>query len=225
MNNQNCYRIVSVKKRRKHIAAIGLEPPVSPEELKCERDDRGFILLDLSLMEDGIVAENMVLGFDDIVRLVEESYYRQAKSRAVWYLSSGDHSQKGLMRKLMRLYPEYACRRAVDKMCELGYIDDEKYARNTCEVLAARGMSDSAIVSKLIANGVSPALAKACVADAENDQAEQLDLIIRKKYINKLGDEDSVRKTVNALARRGFSFGDIRAAIKKYTDTEINEEC
>lgn len=225
MNNSELYRIVSVRKRRKHIAAIAVTPAVSPEELKCERDEKGLILLDFSLAEDGLISENMQFQLEDLSRLIEESYYRKAKSRAVWYLSSADHSEKGLLRKLMRYFPEDASRKAVEKMAELGYIDDEKFARNTCEILSSRGLSDSAMVSKLIAAGVSPALAKETVRNAGNDPAEQIELIIRKKYINKLRDEDSIRRTVNALARRGFSFGDIRAAIRKFTDTEINEEC
>lgn len=225
MNNPFTYRIISIKQRRKHIAAIKFEPEFSPQGCRLEKDDKGLLLLDISLWEDGLIAENMELSEEEILALSAESYYRKAKSRALWQLSVASHSKKGLYKKLIRLYPEEACQKAVDKMEELGYIDDEKYAKNACEVLSSRGLSNSAIVAKLIASGVPSPLAKECVNDAANDQLEQIDYIIQKKYINRLGDEKSVEKVVAALARRGFSFRDIRSAIKKYTDTEFYEEC
>ena len=225
MNNPNIYRVISVKKRRKHLCAVVLEPVLELSDVQYEKDDKGTLLLDFSLAEDGIVAENMQLGETDIIGLVNESYYRKAKSRALWYLSSADQSRRGLIRKLSRTFPAAACEKAVDKMCEMGYIDDEKFAKSQCEILAARGLSNSGIVSKLISYGVSPALAKECVQEAETDQVAQIENLIQKKYRNKLGDDDSVRRTVSALARRGFSFSDIRAAIKKFTDTQIDEEC
>ena len=225
MNNQNPYRVVSIKPRRKHIVALKLEPDIEKGEIKCETDEKGHLLLDLSLLEDGIISENMLLDFEGIEALVNESYFRKAKSKALWHLSTGDHSKKGLLRKLMRCYPEAACIKAVERMCDLGYIDDEKFARNSCEVLSSRGLSNSAIISKLVSLGVASDLAKECVRNAGNDQIEQIDMIIKKRYINKLSDAKSIEKTIAALARRGFSFSDIRAAIKKYTDTEFNEEC
>lgn len=225
MNNFEFYSVLSVKRRRKHIAAVCVSPEVSEQELPCSRDKNGWLQVDLSLMEDGIIAEGMRLDFEELRALTEESYRRKAKDRALWYLSAADHSKKGLKRKLTRYFPEYAADFAVDRMCELGYINDEKYAKNTCEILNARGMSANAIVSKLVASGVPSQLAKEVVRESDTDQVGQIELLIEKKYKNKLGDEDSVRRTVNSLARRGFSFSDIKTAIKKYTDTDFNEEC
>ena len=68
-------------------------------------------------------------------------------------------------------------------------------------------------------------MAKECVKNAENDPVVQIKSLIDKKYKNKLGDPQAITKTINALARRGFAFSDIRAALKNFTDTELNEEC
>lgn len=225
MNNTNRYHILSVRKRRKHVAAVAIQPALELDEIKWESDEKGMLLLDLSLLEDGVIAQGMSLTYDEMAELIKESYCRKAKSRALWYLSSADHSQKGLKRKLMRYYPEYACESAVERMAQLGYIDDEKFARNTCEVLSARGMSDQAMVSKLISLGVDSRLAKECVFAASNDPTQQIDTLIKKLYARKLQNPENVPKVVAALARRGFKFSDIKTAIGKYTETEIDEEC
>lgn len=224
MNNSHLYSVLSVKKRRKHIAGVALCPEL-PEETKCERDKAGLWAVDLSLMEEGIIAEGMKLSLEQVEELIRESCCRKAKDRAVWYLSSADHSEKGLKRKLMRYFPEYAAEYAVNRMCELGYINDEKYARNACEMLINRGLSSRAIVSKLVSCGVSPVLAKSVVEETDTDQVEQITALIERKFRNRLSDEDSVRRTVNSLARRGFSFSDIKTALRKYTDTDLSEEC
>lgn len=225
MNNSGMYLIVSAKKRRKHIVAVETNPAANEQDFKCDRDEKGLLLLDLSLLEDGIVAQGLLLSGEDLADIIKESYCRKAKSRAIWYLSSADHSKKGLKRKLMRYFPEYAAESAINRMEELGYIDDEKFARSACEVYAAKGMSDSAIVSKLVSQGVDSALAKECVAGSSNDPAQQIELIINKHYARKLQNPENLPKVVAALARRGFRFSDIKSVLKNYTETEIDEEC
>ncbi len=224
MTDTSTYRVLSVKKRRRNFAAVRLSAELSPEQIKCERDTEGALLIDYSLAEEGRVADGRELTFDDIAAPVEESYIRRAVNRALWFLSSADCSAKALYNKLRRAFPDYAASRAVERMTELGYVDDERFARRLCEAMTQRGVSERELIGKLISKGIPANIARSCVRETEADPAEQLKLLIEKKYLGALSDESSVRRTVNALARKGFEFSDIRAALKDYIDFDNSED-
>ena len=42
--------------------------------------------------------------------------------------------------------------------------------------------------------------------------------LIEKKYAQKLGDKENYQKVYAALVRRGFSYGDVSRALKKYLE-------
>ena len=52
----------------------------------------------------------------------------------------------------------------------------------------------------------------------------QIKELLKTKYRTRLGSEDGVRKTFAALQRKGFSYGDIRAALSEYSEKLENCE-
>ena len=58
----------------------------------------------------------------------------------------------------------------------------------------------------------------------EPDNVQTIVDIIRKKYYNKLVDEKSRQKVVAALVRLGYSFSDIRQAMREFSSDEFYEE-
>ena len=55
--------------------------------------------------------------------------------------------------------------------------------------------------------------------DNENaDEGAQIAELIRKKYRTKIESENGVRKVYSALIRKGFSYGAVRDALKKYSE-------
>ena len=61
-------------------------------------------------------------------QIKSEEEYRKAKERALYLLDYKDYSYVELFHKLEKNYSEETCYRVMDKMVELGTINDRRYA-------------------------------------------------------------------------------------------------
>lgn len=185
-------------------------------------EDGSEVLLDSEL----IIIENVKVGadIDDIEHLLYLSDFKRAKSRALWYLSRSDHSEKALLEKLVRGgFSEIACADAVTRMKELGLINDEIYASRMAEYLQANGISKRETEYKLINKGISRELAH-ILTQSEDNECEKIKYLLEHKYSNKLKDEESVKKVFAALIRKGFSYSDVKSALKEYSEEILYSE-
>ncbi|MBE6769783.1 MAG: regulatory protein RecX [Ruminococcaceae bacterium] len=147
------------------------------------------------------------------------SDFIRARSRALWYLSRSDHSEKALLDKLKRAgFKKETAQRAVCRLKESGLINDEALALRLAENYLRENRSKRECEQKLILKGIPRDLAKAALEKYETDEKAQIEALIEKKYKNKVGDEENLRRTVAALMRKGFKFSDIKAALKKYSN-------
>jgi regulatory protein len=197
-------KILSIKKDKKHLDRIVLE-------------DGTELLIDSDLTE----AKKLSSGIDisDPEALKYESDYIRAKSRALWYLSRSDHSEKALKDKLMAAgFDSNACEEACERMAELDLINDERYARRLVEYLSASGSSKREIAFKLSSKGISSDIARQILLEDESDEGQKILMLIERKYKNKLSNEADIEKVFAALIRKGFSFSDVRAALKDYSE-------
>lgn len=203
-------KIVALQNRRKCLTALKLE---NGEELLL--DTEIVIIRDL---KPGVF-------IDDPDALLYESDYKRAKSCALWYLSRGDLTEKGLLEKLRNAgFGQKATEDAVERMKELALIDDEKFARRTAEILESSGSSEKEIYFKLINKGVPSDLAKEVLFESETDESEKIKGLLYTKYQSKLSTEEGVQKVIAALARKGFSFSDIKDALRGYMEEITYEE-
>lgn len=160
------------------------------------------------------------------------AFYQAVGSRCAFIaglrlLSYHDSSKKQLLQKLMQKghRQEYAFA-AVDRLEELRYIDDERFAENLAGQLAERkGMSNRGIKSELFRHGISSEIADIVIEGLDNDPILRIIDIINKKYVRNLSDEKGIRKTVSELQRLGYSWSDIKSALRQIEiDTEVNED-
>ena len=156
--------------------------------------------------------------------LKKESDLDRAKSRALWYISRGDHSKKALFDKLRRAFPPEAAEAAVERMCELGLIDDRRYAEQLAKSMSDGNRSKREILRKLFEKGIPNEVAKEAVDALECDAVAQITELIEKKYVRRLDSEEGVQKVFAALVRRGFSFGDVKSALRQYSENIENSE-
>ncbi len=166
----------------------------------------------------------MCLEREELCTLLEKSECDRAKSRALWYLSRADHSKKALYDKLCRAFNPQAAEFATERMEELGLIDDFRYAKNIVAALSEANVSDREILRKLFAKGVPNDIAKQAVEENESNPSRQLAELLEKKYSRRLSSEDNVRKVFASLIRKGFSYGDVKAALKEYSEKIDNCE-
>lgn len=166
---------------------------------------------------------SVIEGDEEIDAFYSAVGSRCAFNAALNLLSYSDNSRKTLLRKLTAKghRREYVLA-ALDRLEELGYVDDARYAANTAERLQrAKHMSRAGIIRELLAKGVDRAVAEQAVQELEIDPALEIKELLEGKYQKYLSDEKGIRKTIAALQRLGYSYSDIRDAL--YAVSEESE--
>lgn len=148
----------------------------------------------------------------------EESDYLRAKSRALWLLDRYSYTERKLFEKLKSAgFPINACAKAIARLKELGVIDDGSLSERYAEDLARRGISKREAYQKLLVKGFDADTVKCALQKTDFDETKQIADLLERKYKNRIlsGETD---KVYGALVRKGFSFGAVREALKKYSD-------
>ncbi|MBQ4569729.1 MAG: regulatory protein RecX [Ruminococcus sp.] len=158
------------------------------------------------------------LDDEGLCELVKLSDLHRAKEKALWLISYRDHSSKELFDKLCRDFCEEAASAALLRMQELGLINDEAFAERYAKELHLKHQSPSSIRYKLIQKGIDKETADSIVDKLEIDPVAEIEALIEKKYAGKLSDEKGLRRTVAALQRAGYHYGDIKAVISRFTE-------
>ena len=148
---------------------------------------------------------------------------RQMRERALELLSRKPQSRRELTRKLNEwgAGPEEADA-VCDRMEELGYLNEAAYAARIVEVYSARGFGEKKLRDELYRLGVPREEWDEALARVE-DSTQAIDDFLQKKLTGWTGDRKQLQKVTAALARRGFSWSDIRDALARY-ETGIDIE-
>ena len=121
--------------------------------------------------------------------------------------------------KLVVLFGESASKRAIERLEELGLINDEKYAREYAEVLLDRkGFSRQRAVFELMKKGIDKDVIEEILAELEPDPVEQIKKLLETKFARRLSNEKNIAKTVNSLKAMGYRWSDINEAMNKEWD-------
>ena len=205
--------IVSSEKQKKHLTRLVFD---NGEEALLDND----ICINYVLKPDTAVSE------EQLEALKYQSEYERAKSRALWYLDRCDRTEKALYEKLTGAgFDKRVCAAVVARLKELGVVDDRRFAENFAERCRQADISRRETVRKLLAKGVPYDIACDASSDGEVSEEEQIERLIEKKYARKLAAERGTERVYAALVRKGFSFGAVRAVLKKYSqELEYSEE-
>jgi regulatory protein len=161
---------------------------------------------------------------EELVALEEESQFGKLYMRALEYCLMRPHSQRELKDYLYRKTrdtrtKEGAVRKGVSvaltervfgRLQSKGYIDDEKFAAYWIENRNLRkGSSKRKLSSELSAKGVERSIVDRLLAETDRSDVSELQKVIDKKRPR----YDDDQKFMSYLARQGFSYDDIKAAL------------
>lgn len=179
-----------------------------------------FLTVDSGYLAELGLYNGMTLSQSDAVILKEKICSRRAYNKAVDLLSRREHSKRELVEKLKQKgHGEYALQ-AVEKLESYGYIDDRRFALIFAEELVRlKSYGKKRVEQELFRKGIDREIISEVISECDFP-TEKLTELIERKYSRYLGDEKGVNKTVNALLRLGYSYSEIRDAIKDITDRE-----
>ncbi len=159
----------------------------------------------------------------ELAALTEAVGSRRAFNSALDLLSRRDHSKAELVRKLSQKYPKDACLAAIEKAESLGFIDEARFAENYArELYERKSFGERRILSELLSKGIDRETAENALEGLDKDGENRIILLIRTKYRDALSDDEkSRRRAVNGLLRSGFTYGEIREAMR---ELELSDE-
>ncbi|MBE6733608.1 MAG: regulatory protein RecX [Ruminococcaceae bacterium] len=177
------------------------------------------VLLDLDIVSEYAIHKDDTLSEQKLLEIIEASDYYRAKQRALWYLDRAAHTEKGLYDKLIKAgFKAKVSAKVIARFCELGLLDDRRYAENFAERCISANISKRETYRKLILKGIPKDLANEVLEENEVDELSQIRQLIDKKYRLKLENPENTQKVYAALIRKGFSFSAVRDALKSYSE-------
>lgn len=183
------------------------------------------VLLNRQIADEYPLKVGMELTEEAVEQLYAASQTKRARDRCLWYLERRDYTARALADKLYgKFEPEYITA-AVERMQELGLVNDAAYAqRNAERLISEQGLSMRMARQKLMQKGVDRSLIDEALENTEYDGTAAALALLQKKYAAKIGTPDDIRRTYQALARRGFTHWEIKQALKQMKeDIEFEE--
>lgn len=170
----------------------------------------------------GVIAEMMlytgkILDEPETEKLHRLSERALVLEKAINLLSYSRMSSRELKNKLVHKGIEFDTAEAVvEKLQDLRLLDDAEYAAAVARHYTSKGYGAARIRAEFSRRGIDRDLWEEALESAPQSD-EKIDRFVQTK-LKDPHDRDQVRKVSAALARRGFSWDEIRSAIARYTD-------
>lgn len=113
--------------------------------------------------------------------------------------------------------PEEEAAYAVARLMELGFLNDEQYGQSLLSACKAKGWGRGRIKQELKKKQLEPELIDSLLEDFEPDYDKMKKLISSKLKNDPSPDRAAVKRVADSLARRGFSWDQIKRALDEYT--------
>ena len=161
---------------------------------------------------------------DFLSELLDAAQRASAKARAVRIVSAAAVSERELRSRLTRKgeRPEDADA-AVDWLRELGALDDGAMAQRSTMRFADKGYGESRVRQELYRKGIPREYWEEALSLLP-DMSGAIDRFLERRFGGEAPEQSDIKKTADALARRGHSWEDISAGLRRYTDGLPDEE-
>ena len=205
-----------------------------PNRINVFVDDKYRFSLDVSQVVSLGVKIGREYDEQELAELEQESQFGKLYGRALEYCLMRPHSAREVRDYLWRKTRATRYRskktgelkerpgvsqalvdRVYERLVEKAYIDDEKFTRYWVENRnQTKGMSQRKLEAELRAKGVANDIIERNLRDSLRNDTDELQKIIAKKR-RRYPDE---QKFMQYLARQGFSFDDIKTALREDAD-------
>ena len=183
-------------------------------------DDGSSMALYRQTVEDFALYTGMELSDSEMDKLRTSAGQMSAKMRAVRIVSASSVSKKDLTHRLIQKGEDPAqAEAAVKWMEDLSLIDDSKTARQIVERCIAKGYGLARAKQALYEKRIPKSYWDEALCDYP-DQDEKIISFLQAR-LSADSNEKDVKKAIDALMRRGHSYGVIKRALSKLSfDTE-----
>lgn len=156
------------------------------------------------------------LSEEEYRALLDAAGQASAKSRAVRIIAASSVSEKQLQKRLVQKGEQQTdAQQAVAWLKELHLLDDSETARQLVASAVQKGYGKSRIKSILYEKGIPQELWEQALSQLP-EMDEAIDRFLARRWQGQTPDEKETKRTVDALIRRGHSWQDIQAGLRRY---------
>ena len=191
---------------------------------KVTFSDGTFLRLYRQTVQDFCLYNGLEMTDEQFAKLQTAAGAMSAKMRAVRIVSASNVSKGDLEQRLIRKGedPQQA-KQAVAWMADMELLDDAKTARQIAESCARKGYGIARAKQALYEKRIPKQYWDAALEDYP-DQSEHILTFLRSRLGTEWEERD-LRRAIDALIRRGHSYGQIRRELQKMqVDTDLMEE-
>ena len=205
-----------------------IEPVPSQERMFRIHFSDGSVIktYDYVIVDLGLFA-GMELDGEKTVTLRKSGGLASAKNRAVRIISASGVSKKELERRLSQKGESLEnAKAAVQWLSELELLDDAKTAEQIVRSAVNKGYGAARIKQILFEKQIPKEYWDDALSQLP-EMDEAVDKFINQRLKGRTPDEKELKRTVDALARRGHKWQDIRDGLRRYSESlDINlEDC
>ena len=176
-------------------------------------EDGSYMRLYRQTVEDFGLFAGMELSPEELKKLRDAAGAMSAKMRAVRIVSATNVSAQDLQQRLIRKGEDpNQAKAAVQWMEDLSLIDDRQTARYTVESCIRKGYGIARAKQALYEKRIPREFWQEALEDYP-DQLEAITAFLRSRLGGEWTEKD-LKKAIDALIRRGHSYGNIRRALE-----------
>ena len=186
-------------------------------------DDGSTMRLYRQTLEDHVLYAGMELDDGQMEALRSDAGQMSAKMRAVRIVSASSVSQKDLQQRLIRKGedPKQAAE-AVEWMVDLKLVDDAQTAEQIVRRCAAKGYGIARAKQALYEKRIPREYWDEALEDYPDQRSKIVEFL--QSRLGPDADERERKRAIDALIRRGHSYGDIRSALRQLDFEEFPED-
>ncbi len=143
--------------------------------------------------------------------------FREAKAKAVRYLSLRIRTEKEVLEKLLNQgYDQDCASKVIDELKAIGYINNKLYAQKYIfDRSKLKPLSRKMMKLELMSKGIPEDIVDEVLTDYKVEDSIVAERLLKSKFGKyDLNEEKTLRKAYMFLAHRGFSSSTIKAAIR-----------
>lgn len=182
-------------------------------------DGEAAVKVDKEVLLLSTFKEESEIDDEQLYALIQSSDKRRARERALYLLERRAHSKKELAEKIGRELPREAAREAAEHMESIGLIDDEAFAEMFArDLMLRRKLGAFRAKMELKQKGIDSEIIDRVLLEYQGGEGENVKAILVRKYPMWNEDEKVKRRAVSALQRMGYSWEQIKSAMRGLED-------
>lgn len=186
-------------------------------------DDEFAFSMAPELWQDENLKIGMEITVSEVNRLSSKANYHKAKQKALSLLSSRSYSKKNLKKKLCEKQSEEIAEKAIERMEELGLVNDESYCRDFANYLfSVKKFGKKRIVSELNEKGIDKFIIEDVLEEIDFSQDFERALSIALKKYRTYSEKDK-NKIYSFLLRCGYDYSIIKEVLDNMFDAKEND--